>query len=120
MTSHTKVTITVKWLTLDFTFTCTKHSPPTAKDVFQSILTSLEDESANTEAEDLKSLAHLTRSLARFEPVLTVQQTEFSEGFAGKFASYLSSTSSPHVTLKISLKGEASVSKPFPALPFLK
>lgn len=71
------VQLHVKWLGLKFAIDCLDH--PCASDVLKAVADSLNTESAESTDETIKSLAHLTKSLCRFEAVLVMNNSEMAD-----------------------------------------
>jgi hypothetical protein len=69
----------VHWLSLEFKITGLSQSPPSPSEAFNAVMNALESESAESDDDSLKSLAHLTKSLAKFEPVLVAMEASDSK-----------------------------------------
>lgn len=77
--AQAKQTFQVQWLSHEFILTSQLHTRPNPKDVFKAVRAAMADECkilSGKEAEDMQSMLHLTRSLAKFDPYLIGPEDE--------------------------------------------
>ena len=109
MSLKDSVTLTVAWLTMNFSIFYSKITPPTARTVYRAVKEALEEEGALTEAEEIRSLAHLTRSLDKFEPVMVFEKSIMD--CEGHENIYHLEAAEPKATLLISIGSQTYLKK---------
>ena len=115
--AQAKQTFQVQWLSHEFILTSQFHTRPNPKDVFKAVRAAMDDECrilSGKEAEDMQSMLHLTRNLAKFDPYLIGPEDETlaDTPIKGKNGGCTLRSSVIHLNLKICLSQDNESSSP--------